>query len=549
MKHLLLACIVLSLSCKSSPQEPLVAEVGPHQINARLLRLYVEELPDGLRTEKTGDEALRYYLQALIDRRLLLLEAHSRGFATTNTFQNSVQDAVNSRVRSVYKAQEITSKVKISNEAVQRYFEKEGYGRERLLNAIKVGSRAAIDTVLQELRAGRSFAEVAQARSLDERSAKRGGELGFIGRDQLESLHIPPAIFKNLPQDQHSEPLPAGSAWHILRFSEDRSASYEKYQAKIASLLYQKRLAQVEAEHLEQLRDSFRVRLNPSGLRELVNAYQAKQPTRIEGNSTALYTYKGGEVTLGQVQEFLRQRNISFGLADSAQAAVTLNRYFLEPHLIQEAARESGFYQMPEIQKFVERTTNEKLLETVRKSVIADLVDLSEEDVRHYYDTHLETFRHSEAIWVEEVLLPTQTDALQVKAQIEAGVPFDQFVDESLRADAKKYNGRYHFHMLGKVRYPVLVPAVFQAQQGQLEGPLQVKGGYSVFRVLEREESSIEPFETAQRQAWALVRLERETQALNAFLVQLREKYADQIKIYPDRLKEAVPDSLLLAQN
>lgn len=549
MKHLLLACLVLSLSCKSSPQQPLVAEVGPHQINARLLRLYVEELPDGLRTEKTGDEALRYYLQALIDRRLLLIEARSRGFATTNTFQNSVQDAVNSRVRSVYKAQEITSNVKISNEAVQRYFEKEGYNRERLLNAIKVASRAAIDTVLQELRAGRSFAEVARARSLDKRSAERGGELGFIGRDQLEALHIPPEVYKTLPQDQLSEPLPAGSAWHILRFSEDRPASYEKYQAKIASLLYQKRLAQVEAEHLELLRDSFKVRLNPSGLRKLVNAYQAKQPTRIEGNSTALYTYKGGEVTLGQVQEFLRQRNISFGLADSAQAAVTLNRYFLEPHLIQEAARESGFYQMPEIQKFVERTTNEKLLETVRKSVIADLVDLSEEDVRHYYDTHLEAFRHSEAIWVEEVLLPTQTDALQVKAQIEAGAPFDQFVDKSLRADAKKYNGRYHFHMLGKARYPVLVPAVFQAQQGQLEGPLQVKGGYSVFRVLEREESSIEPFETAQRQAWALVRLERETQALNAFLVQLREQYADQIKIYPDRLKEAVPDSLLLAQN
>ena len=548
MKYLLLACLVLSTSC-SSPQESLVAEIGPHQINARLLRLYVEELPDGLRTQKTGYEALRYYLQALIDRRLLLIEARFRGLDTTTTFQNSVQDAVNSRVRSVYKAQKIASKVKISNETVHRYFKEEGYNRERLLKAIKVGSRAAVDTVLQELRADHSFEEVARARSLDKHSAERGGELGFIGRDQLELLHIPPVVFKTLPQDQLSEPLPAGSAWHILRFSEDRPASYKKYQARIASLLYQKRLAQVEAEHLEQLRDSFKVRLNPSGLRELVNAYKAKQPTLIEGKSTALYTYKGGEITLGQVQEFLRQRNISFGFADSAQAMGTLDRYFLEAHLIQEAARKGGFYQTPEIQKFVERTANDKLLETVRKSIIADLVDLSEEDIRHYYDTHLETFRHSEAIWIEEVLLPTQADALQVKAQIEAGASFDQFVDKSLRVDAKKYNGRYHFHMLGKARYPVLVPAVFQAQQGQLEGPLQVEGGYSVFRVLEREESSIEPFETAQRQAWALIRLERETQVLNAFLVQLREKYADRIKIYPDRLKEAVPDSLLLAQN
>ncbi len=548
MKHLLLAYLVFSTSC-SPTEESLVAEVGPHQISARLLRLYVEELPGGLRTQKTGDEARQYYLRALIDRRLLLLEARSRGLDTTTTFQNSVQDAVNSRVRSIYKAQEIASKVKISNETVRRHFDREGYGRERLLNAIKVGSRTAIDTVLQELRAGRPFADVARARSLDKRSAERGGELGFIGRDQLESLHIPPMVFKNLPQNQLSEPLPAGSAWHILHFSEDRPASYEKYQGRIASLLYQKHLAQVEAEHLEQLRDSFNVLLNSSALRELVNAYQTKQPALIEGNPTPLYTYKGGEITLGQVQEFLRRRNISFGLADSTQAIVALNRYFLEAYLIQESARKDGFYQTPKMQKFVERTANATLLEIVRKRVIADLIDISEEDVRHYYNTHLETFRHSEAVWIEEVLLPTQADALQARDQIEAGASFDQFVDESLRADAQKYNGRYHFHMLGKARYPVLVPAVFQAQQGQLEGPLQVEGGYSVFRVLEREESSIEPFEDVQQRAQALVRLERETQALNAFLVQLREKYANQITIYPDRLKEAVPDSLLLVQD
>ena len=111
--------------------------------------------------------------------------------------------------------------------------------------------------------------------------------MGFIGRDQLESLHIPPTVFRNLPQNQLSEPLPAGSAWHIVRFSEDRPASYEKYQGRIASLLYQKRLAQVEAEHLEQLRDSFNVLLNSSALRELVNAYQAKATRAHRGEFNA----------------------------------------------------------------------------------------------------------------------------------------------------------------------------------------------------------------------------------------------------------------------
>ena len=548
MKYLLLACLCLLTNCGPS-QDPLVAEVGPHQISARLLHIYVEELSPGLRTKKTGDEARQHYLQALIDRRLLLMEARSRGLDTTSAFLSRIQEAVDSRVRSIYRTQEIGPKVKIPNEAVRRYFEAEGYGRERLLNAILVASRAAADTVLQELEAGRSFEEVARTRSQDERSTKRGGELGFVGRDMLDLLYIPPEVFNNLAQDQLTVPLPAGPAWHIVRFTEDRPATYEKYQAKIARLLYRERLVQVETELLEQLRESFEVRLDPAGLRELVDAFAKRQPTLLEGSPTILYTYDGGEITVGQVQRHLRQLNLSYGFADSARAVVFLNYHFLKSYLFQEAAHKAGLYKTSEIQQFTEQTTEDVLLEALRKYVIADSIDVSEEEVRTYYDTHLETFRHSEAMWVEEVLLPSRAEALEIRAEIEAGAPFTQFVDRSVREDARKYDGVFHFHKLGKSRYPVLIPAVFQAPHGQLEGPLEVTGGYSVFRVLRREDSGIEPFETARWRARALLRLEHETQALNALLVQLREKYAAQIKIYPAHLREAVPESLLEAQS
>ena len=53
MKRLLLAYLVFSTSC-SPPEESLVAEVGPQQISARLLRLYVEELPERATDPKDG---------------------------------------------------------------------------------------------------------------------------------------------------------------------------------------------------------------------------------------------------------------------------------------------------------------------------------------------------------------------------------------------------------------------------------------------------------------------------------------------------------------
>jgi hypothetical protein len=547
MKYLLLPCLLFAAGCGSFQEDSLVAQVGSHQIDARLLRLYVSDLTAGLRPQKMGDEARQHYLQALIDRRLLLMEASDRKFDTDDDFQRDLQEVVDARVRGIYRATKITAQAKVSPEEVQDYFVSEGYDRERLLYALKVSSRAAIDTVLQELQAGRSFDEVARARSIGLRSAERGGKLGFIGRDLLESLHIPPEVFNTLPLGQLSEPLPAGSVWHIVRFNEDRPASFEKYKAGIASLLFNKRLAEVENEHLEQLHDTYKVEVHPAALSKIVDAYSKKDPSPLEKDAAVLYSYKGGEVTIGQIQEFLRLRNISYSFRDNIQAEAFLERYFLKILLIQKAAHAGGLYDSDKMKKFKNLKTEDFLLESLRKNVIADLIELSEEEVRHYYDTHPETFRHSASRWIEEVLLPTQSQAQQIKVQIEAGAPFSQFIDKSLRPNALKYKGEFHFHSLGKALYPVLIPAIFEASEEQLVGPLEVKGGFSVFRILRREEPSIEAFETAQRRARALVRLGRETQVLGDLLVQLRQKFAAQTKIYDARLKEALPDSLLEA--
>ena len=293
------------------------------------------------------------------------------------------------------------------------------------------------------------------------------------------------------------------------------------------------------------LKESFQVHLHTDVLNTLVDAYNRKQPTSLETSPDILYTYEGGQVTLGQVQKVLRQLNVSYGFADTTRAKASLDYYFLTSYLIRHATRKSGLNETPEIQQFKALVTEDALLETLRKTVVADMINISEEEVRHYYETHLEVFRQSEAIWVEELLLSTQEEALEIKSKIEKGSAFEQFVARSVREDALKRNAKFHFHSLSKSLYPALTAAVFKAPQGELKGPLEVKGGYSVFRVLEREESSIQPPEVAWRQAGALLHHERENEALANLLVELRGKYASQTKIYPENLKAAVPDSLL----
>ena len=127
MKYALTLCLGLGimLAACGELRDPVVAEVGSYSITASALRSFVEELSEGLRTPKVGDAARQHYLQSMIDGRLLLLEARALGLDTTRAVRAKVRDAVDARVRYLYRVREITSKVEIAEEEVRNCFHTE----------------------------------------------------------------------------------------------------------------------------------------------------------------------------------------------------------------------------------------------------------------------------------------------------------------------------------------------------------------------------------------------------------------------------------------
>ena len=537
------ACLGIASGCDLLSERP-VAEVGPHQITASALKGFVAEWSGRRPATQTADQVRRHYLQTMIDARLLLLEARSLGIDTTQAVRSIVQDAIDNRVSALYRAREITDAIAISEDDIRAYFDDEGYGLERKVSGILVESQSAADSVLTLLRAGRPFAEVAAAYSIDARSARQGGELGFIGRDMAPRIHIPPEIFRTLPLGAISEPMYTGKYWNIVRFTEERPVSYDKYRDSISRQLFAERSAQATREHLELLQNAFEVRLREEALQQLVSAYQRQDLTPLTAESLPLYTFDEGEITVAAAVRVLQEQNIGSGFADSVQAASTLKRIVLNPFLIKEAARRAGYYQKPAIQRLEKVKEEEALLDGLKETITRDL-DISEEDVRRYYDSHPDIFSHEPAVWVEELLLTSAEEAKEKSALLEGGTPFADLAGESLRSDAIEKANRFHFHPLEKAVYPKLMAAVEDAPEGELVGPVAVEGGFSLFRVLNHEDASIEPYEQVRRRAAALLRREREHGHLQALLKKLREKYAAQIKIDEARLREAVPDSLL----
>ena len=543
LNYLWVACLGAASGCGLLPESP-VAEVGPYHITASALKSFVAEWSGSRPPSQTADQARRYYLQTMIDARLLLVEARSRGIDTTQAVRATVQDAIDNRVRALYRAREIADAIAISEDEIRAYFDAEGYGVERKVSGILVESQTEADSVLAQLSAGQSFAEVAAAHSSDVRSARQGGELGFIGRDMAPRIHIPPEVFRTLPLGAISKPVYTGKYWNIVRFTEERPAAYDKYRDSIQRRLFAERSAQATREHLELLQNAFAVRLHEEALQPLVTAYRLQDLSSLTAESLPLYTFDEGEITVATAVTVLQEQHIGFGFADGVQAAATLKRIVLNPFLVQEAARRAGYYEKPAIRQLKKTKEEEALLDGLKEAISRKL-DVAEADVRRYYESHPEVFSHEPAVWVEELLLPSADEAQKKRALLARGTPFADLAGESLRSDAIEKANRFHFHSLENAVYPKLMAAIEGASEGELVGPVAVEGGFSLFRILDHEEASIEPYEQVRKRAAALLRREREHWHLQALLEKLREQYAAQIKIDPGRLREAVPDSLL----
>ncbi len=224
----------------------------------------------------------------------------------------------------------------------------------------------------------------------------------------------------------------------------------------------------------------------------------------------------------------------------------TLDQLILSPFLFHRAARREGLYDIDEVQGFARRKRDDLLLELLRKTAIAAQVEVSAAEIRQFYDDHPETFTHETATWAEELLLPSAAEARRLRDAIaNDGALFEDLVGQSLRPDAVENKARFHFHPRDRAVYPKLLPAILAAAKGEVMGPVEVEGGYSVFRVLHEEEEGVQPFEQVQRRARALLLRKREEASLQVFLQELRQKYAAQIHIDLDALEAALPDSLI----
>lgn len=549
------ACTTTS---EESPKaEPgVVARIGDTVLQAGELRDFAISTPQNLRSKQEGAAARQDYLRSLLVKHLLYLEAQVWELQESMEVQKRVEASWHQHLIEVYRNEQPPIQVEVDEEEVRGYFEENDLGRQRQLAGILIEEESQAQEVLAKLAAGESFADLAKQHSVHKGSAAQGGVWGYISRQQARRLKIPAEVFRELPVGVVSDILPINKRYLVMRFLQDQPGSLEEHRSRIHSVLHAGKLKEAKREQVRSLAREFGWKIESVGLELFLKktaAYSAVHRQHFSPREAIqpLFTYQGGQVTVGEYVDALwedagRVRS-GWGMKDSAAVVAAAESTVMESAILLAAAKRAGIPERPAEQNWLEQTRWEFMVRQVRKEEVEDKAAVSEEEAKEFYQSHEDLFRKSDQFDLIEVLVETEEKAQDLLATLERGDAslLDLAQKHTIRTESQEEPGKVHLH--GRDRYvnPQFYEAVQTAEIGEIVGPVQVKGGYSLFKVLRRTEGELPPFSKMARRAHSLLRRQKEDRIFAELVDQLLEKYQDRITIYQDELAAALPDTLI----
>jgi peptidyl-prolyl cis-trans isomerase D len=218
------------------------------------------------------------YIQVDTDRFIDLVEVtdtEARGYLE----RNSSAFMEPTRIKAFYahvKFDELTGEVKVTDEAVKDYYDKfitefqvssEVHARHILIRIeagtgdsaeAKESARKKAEEILEKVKAGEDFSELAKKYSQDTGSANRGGDLGYFERGVMVKPFEEVAF--SLTKGEVSALVETTYGFHIIKvedIKEARTLPIEEVAEKIKKRLVDEKLRRVAREKMVKLRKTF----------------------------------------------------------------------------------------------------------------------------------------------------------------------------------------------------------------------------------------------------------------------------------------------------
>ncbi|CAA9484952.1 MAG: hypothetical protein AVDCRST_MAG45-390 [uncultured Solirubrobacterales bacterium] len=161
----------------------------------------------------------------------------------------------------------------------------------------------------------------------------------------------------------------------------------------------------------------------------------------------------------------------------------------------------------------------------VREAIIKGKADVSDAEVRAFYDKNKGQFGQPERRDLSVVLTEKEADARKARQELEGGASFADVAKKYSIDEASKGQGGKLTGVAKGQQERALDDAVFKAKQGELVGPIKTSFGFSVFEVGKVTPGNQQSFEQSRETIRAQLRSTKEQNALNAFVEDFQKEF------------------------
>lgn len=272
-KHLVAALLVAILQVgpvQAEDLNPVVGKVGDFVMReADFERLLSSQPPEVQQTVQSSPEQRTGFIRQFLLTKAVAAKARKEGFDRKPEIRELLANLLDQYIANRYVAKEVTATVTVTDEELKTYFrehEKELLlpeavrarhilisAAQQLPPAEKAKARARAEQLLEQVRKGADFAQLAREHSEDRDSGARGGELGLLSPGGTNSPEFEQAAF-SLKAGEVSGIVETAFGYEIIKVdqrSDRRPATFEESREYIRNLLREQNRQKTALQFLE----------------------------------------------------------------------------------------------------------------------------------------------------------------------------------------------------------------------------------------------------------------------------------------------------------
>lgn len=252
-----------------------VAKIDGTTITTEDVKREMAGLPEMAKVFFQGPEGTSKFVDELVKRELLYLEAKKKGLDKAENVQKKVEDFKKVTLINQLLEKEIETWSKVSDEEVKQYYDthKDDFiaSNQVRLSHILVKSDDDVAKVYERLQKGEDFGKVAAELSMDKATAKSGGDLGSFKRGEM-AKELEEVAFK-VKKGETSMPVKMKDGIHIMKVTDAKGTvvDFEKVKGAISERVRSMKQKEGFEKYIENLKKTYKTEVNKDALAKLAS--------------------------------------------------------------------------------------------------------------------------------------------------------------------------------------------------------------------------------------------------------------------------------------